>query len=83
MKMSGPGPEKQGYVIRRLLRRAVLDAYQLGRREPFLHELVPVVADVMNKPYPELAESVSRDSDRRSSKKRSSSSVTSKTASGS
>ena len=42
-----PGPEKQGYVIRRLLRRAVLDAYQIGRREPFLHQLVPVVADVM------------------------------------
>ena len=55
-----PGPEKQGYVIRRLLRRAVLDAYQIGRREPFLHHLVPVVADVMKKPYPDLTESVSR-----------------------
>jgi alanyl-tRNA synthetase len=55
-----PGPEKQGYVIRRLLRRAVLDAYQMGRREPFLHELVPVVADVMKGPYPELRDSASR-----------------------
>ena len=55
-----PGPEKQGYVIRRLLRRAVLDAYQMGRREPFLHQLVPVVAEAMNKPYPDLHESVSR-----------------------
>src|SRR5271170_3475455 len=55
-----PGPEKQGYVVRRLLRRAVLDAYQLGRREPFLHQLVPVVADVMAQPYPELADSVTR-----------------------
>jgi alanyl-tRNA synthetase len=55
-----PGPEKQGYVIRRLLRRAVLDAYQIGRREPFLHTLVPVVADVMSQPYPELKESASR-----------------------
>jgi alanyl-tRNA synthetase len=55
-----PGPEKQGYVIRRLLRRAVLDAYQLGRREPFLHQLVPVVAEVMKQPYPDLSESVSR-----------------------
>ena len=55
-----PGPEKQGYVIRRLLRRAVLDAYQIGRREPFLHQLVPTVAEVMKKPYPELTESVSR-----------------------
>ena len=55
-----PGPEKQGYVIRRLLRRAVLDAYQMGRREPFLHQIVPVVADVMHRPYPELRESASR-----------------------
>jgi alanyl-tRNA synthetase len=55
-----PGPEKQGYVIRRLLRRAVLDAYQIGRREPFLHQIVPVVAEVMSRPYPELAGSKSR-----------------------
>ncbi len=55
-----PGPEKQGYVIRRLLRRAVLDAYQMGRREPFLYQIVPVVAEVMAQPYPELHESVSR-----------------------
>ena len=55
-----PGPEKQGYVIRRLLRRAVLDAYQMGRREPFLHQIVPVVAEVMSRPYPELRESTSR-----------------------
>jgi alanyl-tRNA synthetase len=55
-----PGPEKQGYVLRRLLRRAVLDAYQLGRREPFLHTLPPVVADAMGAAYPELRESVPR-----------------------
>jgi alanyl-tRNA synthetase len=55
-----PGPEKQGYVIRRLLRRAVLDAYQMGRREPFLYKLVPVVADAMSGPYPELKESTVR-----------------------
>jgi alanyl-tRNA synthetase len=55
-----PGPEKQGYVIRRLLRRAVLDAYQMGCREPFLHQIVPVVADCMSRPYPELRGSMSR-----------------------
>jgi alanyl-tRNA synthetase len=55
-----PGPEKQGYVIRRLLRRAVLDAYQIGQREPFLHRLVPVVAEAMGAPYPELRESARR-----------------------
>ncbi|RUL88179.1 alanine--tRNA ligase [Tautonia sociabilis] len=55
-----PGPEKQGYVVRRLLRRAVLDAYRMGRREPYLFEIIPVVADVMKRPYPELLESVPR-----------------------
>ena len=35
-----PGPNKQNYVIRRLLRRAVLDGYQMGLREPFLFKLV-------------------------------------------
>ncbi len=55
-----PSNEKQGYVIRRLLRRAVLDAYQMGRREPFLHQIVPTVAQVMGQPYPELLDSVPR-----------------------
>src|SRR5262249_30180599 len=55
-----PSKEKQGYVIRRLLRRAVLDAYQMGRREPFLSEVIPTVAQVMAAPYPELKESVRR-----------------------
>ncbi len=55
-----PSAEKQGYVVRRLLRRAVLDAYQMGRREPFLARIIPVVADVMKRPYPELADSVRR-----------------------
>lgn len=55
-----PGPEKQGYVIRRLLRRAVLDAYQMGRREPFLSRLIPDIAEVMSRAYPELRESVPR-----------------------
>ncbi|MGP0064376.1 MAG: alanine--tRNA ligase [Isosphaeraceae bacterium] len=55
-----PGPNEQGYVIRRLLRRAVLDAYQMGRREPFLYQVTPIVAEVMSRPYPELAESVGR-----------------------
>ena len=55
-----PSNEKQGYVVRRLLRRAVLDAYQMGRREPFLYQIVPTVAEVMGRPYPEIAESVPR-----------------------
>jgi alanyl-tRNA synthetase len=55
-----PSNEKQGYVIRRLLRRAVLDAYQMGHRDPFLYRLVHTVAEVMGRPYPELRESVPR-----------------------
>jgi alanyl-tRNA synthetase len=55
-----PANEKEGYVIRRLLRRAVLDAYQMGRRDPFLSQVVPVVSDAMKQPYPELAESVAK-----------------------
>jgi alanyl-tRNA synthetase len=55
-----PGPEKQGYVVRRLLRRAVLDAYQMGQREPYLHTLPPVIAAAMKLPYPELSDSVPR-----------------------
>jgi alanyl-tRNA synthetase len=55
-----PGANKEKYVVKRLLRRAVLDGHQMGMREPFLHKLVPVVADVMKRPYPELQETVKR-----------------------
>ncbi|HVJ79927.1 MAG TPA: alanine--tRNA ligase [Planctomycetia bacterium] len=50
-----PGPAKQGYVVRRLLRRALVDAYRMGRQEPILHHLVPTIVAMMKKPYPELA----------------------------
>ncbi len=55
-----PGANKEKYVIRRLLRRAVLDGHQLGLRDPFLYQLVPVVAELMKHPYPELSETVDR-----------------------
>ncbi len=55
-----PGPNKEKYVIRRLLRRAVLDGHQMGMREPFLHRLVPVVVEMMKRPYPELTETTDR-----------------------
>ena len=55
-----PGPNKEKYVIKRLLRRAVLDGHQLGVREPFLYKLVPVVAEMMKEPYPELGQTVHR-----------------------
>ncbi|MCE5268757.1 MAG: alanine--tRNA ligase [Planctomycetaceae bacterium] len=53
-----PGNKKQGYVVRRLLRRAVLDGHQMGVREPFLHKLVGRVAELMKRPYPELGQTV-------------------------
>lgn len=55
-----PGPKEEKYVIRRLLRRAVLDGVQMGMKKPFLYQLVPVVADLMKVPYPELSETVER-----------------------
>lgn len=55
-----PGPNKEKYVIKRLLRRAVLDAHQMGSRKPVLYRLVPVVAEMMRRPYPELSETVER-----------------------
>jgi alanyl-tRNA synthetase len=55
-----PGPNKEKYVIKRLLRRAVLDGHQMGKREPFLFKLVDVVADLMREPYPDLTETVGK-----------------------
>ena len=55
-----PDNEKQGYVIRKLIRRAVLDGYQMGLHEAFLYQLPQVVADLMKCPYPELQETVQR-----------------------
>ena len=55
-----PGPQKEKYVIRRLLRRAVLDGHQLGHRNPFLFQLVPAVIQQMKVPYPDLVDTVER-----------------------
>jgi len=55
-----PGPNREKYVIRRLLRRAVLDGYQMGLRDPFLFQLVPAVAAAMKAPYPELGDTIER-----------------------
>jgi alanyl-tRNA synthetase len=55
-----PGANKEKYVVKRLLRRAVLDGHQMGLRAPFLHRLVPKVAEMMKRPYPELSETLKR-----------------------
>ena len=50
-----PSNEKAGYVIRRILRRAVRYAYTfLNQREAFLYQLVPQLIDDMGDAYPEL-----------------------------
>lgn len=53
-----PGHEKENYVIRLLLRRASMEAYRLGKQEPCLYQLVPLVAELMKEPYPELKQTV-------------------------
>jgi alanyl-tRNA synthetase len=55
-----PGNNEEKYVVKRLLRRAVLDGRQMGMREPFLHRLPAVVAAMMRAPYPELADTTDR-----------------------
>lgn len=51
-----PGNERRGYVLRRLLRRAVMHGRRLGINETFLYKLVPTVGKIMESYYPEVLE---------------------------
>jgi alanyl-tRNA synthetase len=51
----GPSNEGRGYVLRRIMRRAMRHAYILGAREPVMHRLVPTLVSLMGAAFPELA----------------------------
>src|SRR5438067_2457037 len=49
-----PGNEGRGYVLRRIIRRAIRHGYKLGQKRPFFFTLVPELAGLMGDAYPEL-----------------------------
>jgi alanyl-tRNA synthetase len=55
-----PGSEGRGYVLRRIIRRAVRHGYQLGRKQPFFHRLVDDLDREMGDAYPELTREKAR-----------------------
>lgn len=51
-----PSNEGRGYVIRKIIRKSALHLKSLGIEKPFLNRLVPQVAEIMHRPYPDLKE---------------------------
>ena len=51
-----PGNEGRGYVLRRIIRRAIRHGYKLGARAAFFHKMVPDLVAEMGEAYPELKE---------------------------
>lgn len=49
-----PSNEGRGYVVRRIMRRAMRHAHLLGAKEPLMYRLVPTLVNLMGKAYPEL-----------------------------
>ncbi len=49
-----PGNEGRGYVLRRIIRRAIRHGYQLGQKQPFFHRIVRDLVRTMGDAYPEL-----------------------------
>lgn len=50
-----PNNKEQGYVMRRLIRRAMVKAFDLGVEQNFLEQIVPVIADLYHDDFPEVA----------------------------
>jgi alanyl-tRNA synthetase len=55
-----PSNEGRGYVLRKIMRRAMRNARLAGMNEPYLHKLTGFVAELMKPGYPEMMESVER-----------------------
>jgi len=55
-----PSNEGRGYVLRRIVRRALRHGYKLGQTKPFFHRLVPDLVAEMGQAYPELAANAER-----------------------
>ncbi len=55
-----PSNEGRGYVLRKIMRRAMRNARMIGIEEPFLYKLTGFVADYMKPAYPEMLESMDR-----------------------
>src|SRR2546421_10367627 len=58
-----PGNEGRGYVLRRIIRRAIRHGYKLGQKEPFFYRLVGDLDKAMGDAYPELRSAKDRVSD--------------------
>ena len=55
-----PSNEGRGYVLRKIMRRAMRNARMIGVEEPFLYKLTGFVAELMRPAYPEMLESIQR-----------------------
>ncbi len=55
-----PGNEGRGYVLRRIIRRAIRHGYKLGQTKPFFHKVVPDLSKAMGAAYPELLKAQDR-----------------------
>ncbi|OQW39602.1 MAG: alanine--tRNA ligase [Proteobacteria bacterium SG_bin4] len=55
-----PGSEGRGYVLRRIIRRAIRHGYKLGQKQPFFHQLVEDLSQAMGQAYPELTAAKTR-----------------------
>ena len=49
-----PSNEDRGYVVRKIIRKALYHAHILGKREAFLYKMVELYAELMQEPYPEI-----------------------------